>query len=686
MKRAGIYFFYDKDGIVDSYVPYFINGLHEVVDYIVVVVNGKLNAEGRKVLSECADDLFVRENVGFDAWAYKDAIEYIGWDQLLAFDELVLANFTIFGPVFPFGEVFDRMDKIECDFWGMSLSYAKDIKEWYGIPLKWKCIPEVVISNFHVYKSSVLHSFEFREHWDSLPKISTYFESNVYHEMEISKMLTDAGFIMASADEGAFRGCCPSPSVFGALDALTKYKIPVIRVKAFYDPNSRIDFCTDIPKEIIKYLAEKTNYNVSLIWEHLLRINNQHDLATWFNWNRILPSAYSKEVSGPKKIAVFYRACDIGNTEQHIENLITFPEGTDFYCIIDNEEKQIDLSELLQPYFSDYHLEYCLIDKQDFLETFFVKYRNLIEDREYDLFCFVQEKRMENDPRCFSFVEQSFVDCCFQNILPTTEYINNVIRMFEQEPRLGLVVPPPPKNERYYRLVNESWKSCYKNVRRFLKEMDQCVPIDPQKSPLIPYGLTFWVRPKAILPLLEKDWRFEDFEKENNGKRIVSEILKHSLSLVAQAQGFYSTTIMTPAYAEGELTRMTETAHSYIDLTLQYVGSKASLMIATRQFSNVLQENRKKATENNIESFAQEHLLAKKRGPVKNFIYKLCPIGVWNLFRRLKCFLKKEPYVEPIVKRTVFKSVIRNCMPRFLWDQLRKAKCKENNWVFVDEM
>ena len=109
-------------------------------------------------------------------------------------------------------------------------------------------------------------------------------------------------------------------------------------------------------------------------------------------------------------------------------------------------------------------------------------------------------------------------------------------------------------------------------------------------------------------------------------------------------------------------------------------------MIETRQFSNVLQENRKKATENNIESFAQEHLLAQKRGPVKNFIYKLCPIGLWNLFRRLKCFLKKEPYVEPIVKRTVFKSVIRNCMPRFLWDQLRKAKCKENNWVFVDEM
>lgn len=110
MKRAGIYFFFDKDGIVDRYVPYFITGLHEVVDYIVVVVNGRLTAEGRKTLAEAADDLIVRENRGFDAWAYKEAIEYIGWDELREFDELVIANSTIYGPLYPFQEAFDRMD------------------------------------------------------------------------------------------------------------------------------------------------------------------------------------------------------------------------------------------------------------------------------------------------------------------------------------------------------------------------------------------------------------------------------------------------------------------------------------------------------------------------------------------------------------------------------------------------
>ena len=123
MKRAGIYVFFDKDGIVDRYVPYFITELHKVVDYIVVVANGRLTAEGRKTLAEAADDLFVRENRGFDAWAYKEAIEYIDWDGLREFDELVIAN-TTYGPFYPFQQAFDKMDADPCDFWGMYTMYG----------------------------------------------------------------------------------------------------------------------------------------------------------------------------------------------------------------------------------------------------------------------------------------------------------------------------------------------------------------------------------------------------------------------------------------------------------------------------------------------------------------------------------------------------------------------------------
>ena len=42
-----IYFFYDKDGIVDGYVDYFLEDLKKNLDRLIVVCNGKLTSEGR---------------------------------------------------------------------------------------------------------------------------------------------------------------------------------------------------------------------------------------------------------------------------------------------------------------------------------------------------------------------------------------------------------------------------------------------------------------------------------------------------------------------------------------------------------------------------------------------------------------------------------------------------------------
>lgn len=46
-KRLVIYFFYDKDGIADNYVDYFLNGLKGVTDKFVIVANGKITPESR---------------------------------------------------------------------------------------------------------------------------------------------------------------------------------------------------------------------------------------------------------------------------------------------------------------------------------------------------------------------------------------------------------------------------------------------------------------------------------------------------------------------------------------------------------------------------------------------------------------------------------------------------------------
>ena len=121
MKRVAIYFFYDKDGVVDRYVDYFLEDFKKNLDRLIVVCNGKLTPEGRQEFSKYTNEIIVRENKGFDVWAYKEGIEYIGWDNLKNYDELVMLNMTIMGPVYSFKEMFDEMDsRKELDFWGIT--------------------------------------------------------------------------------------------------------------------------------------------------------------------------------------------------------------------------------------------------------------------------------------------------------------------------------------------------------------------------------------------------------------------------------------------------------------------------------------------------------------------------------------------------------------------------------------
>ena len=51
MKRVAIYFFFDKDGIVDRYVKTVLTDLKRNIDRLIVVVNGNLTGGGARNIS-----------------------------------------------------------------------------------------------------------------------------------------------------------------------------------------------------------------------------------------------------------------------------------------------------------------------------------------------------------------------------------------------------------------------------------------------------------------------------------------------------------------------------------------------------------------------------------------------------------------------------------------------------------
>ncbi|MDR1000019.1 MAG: rhamnan synthesis F family protein, partial [Clostridiales bacterium] len=129
LKRACIYCIYDRDGVIDDYIIYQLNDLRKNIAFLHCVINGRLTPDGRRKLEAIADEVWVRENKGLDIIAHKKAIEHIGWDELEKYDELVLANDTCFGPIYPFKECFDWAKERDLDFWGLTWGSKAD---WLG--------------------------------------------------------------------------------------------------------------------------------------------------------------------------------------------------------------------------------------------------------------------------------------------------------------------------------------------------------------------------------------------------------------------------------------------------------------------------------------------------------------------------------------------------------------------------
>ena len=76
IRRLGIFFFYDKDGIVDDYVPHLLEDVKKNVSELLIVCNGNLTLEGKGKFARITSQILVRENKGYDVWAYKVGLEY----------------------------------------------------------------------------------------------------------------------------------------------------------------------------------------------------------------------------------------------------------------------------------------------------------------------------------------------------------------------------------------------------------------------------------------------------------------------------------------------------------------------------------------------------------------------------------------------------------------------------------
>lgn len=544
--RLAIFQCSDRQGIIDDYIPYLLNDLKENLTRLVIVVNGKLTAEGRKKLTALTDEVFVRENKGFDAAAWKCAMtEYLGWDEVDKYDELVLLNDTFFGPFYPFKEVFQKMEKRDVDFWGLTAHGAIKNDPFANNPYHhW---PAHLQSYFLVIRKTMHTSFNFKQYWEKQPIFKSFEELVGKNETVFTKWFSDKGFTWDSYINMKDMDVNGSINhyAFNPLE-LIKRGCPIfkrkplsesLRLKLEYDNGEGVPAA-------LNYIQTHYDYDIKIIWENILRVYNITDIYHSLRLNYILDKINTPCKADDADVIVVLHIFYIEKLDTYIPYIKNIPSTCSVLITTTSDRKRDIIYENLSHDLGNRLTIIVTPNRGRDISALLIAAAPFICKHKY--FCFCHDKKSKQ----LNFVSaNSFDKLLWENVLASQEYISNVINRFEAEPYLGILHVPTPIGGMRSNFSDNWWCGNYENVCSLLEKMNVSVPISRNKEPLT-IGTSFWARTEALLDLLKYPWKYEDFPKEPLAiDHEINHAIERCLSFVAQNRGYYTAITMTAEYA-----------------------------------------------------------------------------------------------------------------------------------------
>lgn len=285
MKRLAIFVFYDENGIVNEYVEFLLNSIVEVCEKLVIVINDKIQQEYLDKLYQLTNNIYIRQNVGFDGGAYKDVfLNFLDDEMWEYWDEIILFNDTFYGPFIPWKYIFQEFEQENIDFWGLS--------RWIGGTVKgWDCeVVEHVQAYFIVIRKRIVLDLCFWEFWKNLPYPLTYADAIKNFEVNFSSFFSQKGFKYKTwidlkhgthyLKKSEVVYLCHADKLVCELD------FPVVKKRLFsFDNYIQV-------KNIMKYLENNEYFNSDIIWKHQYYLDNYGRIKP-FSFKRI-DEFYSK--------------------------------------------------------------------------------------------------------------------------------------------------------------------------------------------------------------------------------------------------------------------------------------------------------------------------------------------------------------------------------------------------------
>jgi rhamnosyltransferase len=192
--------------------------------------------------------------------------------------------------------------------------------------------------------------------------------------------------------------------------------------------------------------------------------------------------------------------------------------------------------------------------------------------KQYDYICFTHDKK--TDYHKPYMVGESFSYQCFENVLSTSAFVENIITTFQDNPRLGLLVPPIPIHSHFFSVLGNEWQANWEYVQLLAKRLKILVDIDKAKPPISPLGGVYWYKSEALKILFNANFQYEDFPeepiKETDGT--IMHAIERVYQFAAQQAGFYTGWVIADTFAKMEITNLSKMLRDYNQLLIWKFG------------------------------------------------------------------------------------------------------------------
>lgn len=541
MKRAGIFLFYDPEGKVDDYILGCLGSLQQHMDYLLVVSNSSLDETNRKRLESVSSEVMERKNVGYDVGAYRDGLRHLGWDHMGDYDELVLFNYTFFAPIHPWAGLFERTDKWDTDFWG--ITEHDEVRPHPFLPKL--VMPRHIQSHWIAVRSSLSATKDWRTYWEDMPPIESYNDSIQWHESRFTGYFNALGYrheVAYNVDD------YPSANpVFDNASLLLQDGCPILKRRNLFHNPLHLDRFAIIGADMLEQ-ARAAGYDTDLILSNLARTSKPRDLVTNAGLTWVVPQSASEETyaaAAKQKILAVAHIFYADMAEEILQRLSVLPKGYYLVATTSNEENQAQIRAVMERYGVEGEVRVVASNRGRDIGAFLVDCNDVLSSDKWDIVVKIHSKKSVQDDYNAA---QLFKTHLYDNLLNSRAHVANILAEFAAHPALGMVLAPLPHMG--YPTMGHAWFTNREPAQAVAKRLGINVPFD-KDMPLATYGSMFIARPQALAKLVNAGFKPENFPVEGGYKDgSLAHVLERLMAYAALSEGFYVRPVLAPKWAE----------------------------------------------------------------------------------------------------------------------------------------